>query len=341
VFTRHSIDVHDEGKTGSSPRPRSREPKVGVALGAGAARGWSHIGVLQELAAHGIAPTIVAGTSIGAVVGGCYAADRLEALEAFARSLTRRRVLSLMDFSFSGAGLLAGSRLKKGLEDQLSGFQIETLPRAFAVVATEIGTGHEVWLRGGNLVEAIRASYALPGIFEPVRVGSRWLFDGALVNPIPVSVCRALGADVVIAVNLVGDNAFRGTVISDHKSLDRTLQDLEREAPATPAHPTGFFSGMGGNFRRHFGRREDGAPGIANAMVDAFNISQDRISRSRLAGDPPDVLINARNSHIGLFDFHRAEELIAIGREAVRRSLSEIADYVALAPKNNDAPNPS
>jgi NTE family protein len=340
VFSRNSSDIHDEGKSASGPVLRPHELKIGVALGAGAARGWSHIGVLQELAAHGIAPSVVAGTSIGAVVGGCYAADRLEALDYFARSLTKRRVLSLMDFTFSGLGLLSGGRLKKGLEDELSGFQIETLPRAFAVVATEIGTGHEVWLRKGNLVEAIRASYALPGIFEPVRVGNRWLFDGALVNPVPVTVCRALGADVVIAVNLVGDNAFRGTVISDQKSLDRTLEELEHEAPVGPANPTGFFRGMSSNFRRHFGRRHDGAPGIANAMVDAFNITQDRISRSRLAGDPPDVLINARNSHVGLFDFHRADELISIGREAVRRCLSEIADYIALTPPSGDASNP-
>ncbi|MGP0060527.1 MAG: patatin-like phospholipase family protein [Beijerinckiaceae bacterium] len=336
MFIRNIFDVPGEGKSGGGALP-PREPKIGVALGAGAARGWSHIGVLRELAAHGIVPSIVAGTSIGAVVGGCYAADRLEALEFFARSLTKRRVLSLMDFSFSGVGLLAGSRLRKGLEEELSGRHIETLPKTFAVVATEIGTGHEVWLRKGNLVEAIRASYALPGIFEPVKLGGRWLFDGALVNPVPVNVCRALGADVVIAVNLVGDNAFRGTVISDQLSLDRTLRELDQEASESRPSASGFLRGVGGNMRRHFGRRADGAPGIANAMMVAFNITQDRISRSRLAGDPPDVLINARNSHIGLFDFHRADELIAIGREAVRRSLSEIADYVVLVSNNESA----
>ncbi|MGO9007895.1 MAG: patatin-like phospholipase family protein [Beijerinckiaceae bacterium] len=339
MFTRNIFDVPGEGKSGGGAPP-PREPKIGIALGAGAARGWSHIGVLQELAAHGVVPTIVAGTSIGAVVGGCYAADRLEALEFFTRSLTKRRVLSLMDLSFSGVGLLGGGRLRKGLEEELSGRHIETLPKAFAVVATEIGTGHEVWLRKGSLVEAIRASYALPGIFEPVKVGGRWLFDGALVNPVPVTVCRALGADVVIAVNLVGDNAFRGTVISDQISLDRTLRDLDQEDSASRPSATEFLHGVGGNLRRHFGRRDDGAPGIANAMMDAFNITQDRISRSRLAGDPPDVLINARNSHIGLFDFHRADELIAIGREAVRRSLSEIADFMVLVRNKDNASTP-
>jgi NTE family protein len=337
VFTRNILEHTGEGKSGSGGLP-PRELKIGVALGAGAARGWSHIGVLQELAAHGIVPTIVAGTSIGAVVGGCYAAGQLGALELFARSLTKKRVLSLMDFTFSGVGLLAGNRLQKGLEDALADRTIETLPKVCAVVATEIGTGHEVWLRKGNLVEAIRASYALPGIFEPVKVGGRWLFDGALVNPVPVTVCRALGADMVIAVNLVGDNAFRGTVISDQLSLDQMPTDLDQEGAASRHSASAFLKGMGGNLRRHFGRRDDGAPGIAHAMMDAFNITQDRISRSRLAGDPPDVLINARNSHIGLFDFHHAEELIAIGREAVRRSLAEISDYAQLVSQSENAP---
>ena len=323
------IEANGESKVGGGG-PRPRDLKIGIALGAGAARGWSHIGVIKELAVRGIVPSVVAGTSIGAVVGGCYAADRLDALETFALSLTKRRVLNLMDFTLSGIGLLSGGRLKKGLEEELAGRHVETLPKAFAAVATEIGTGHEVWLRKGSLVEAIRASYALPGIFEPVRVGGRWLFDGALVNPVPVTVCRALGADVVIAVNLVGDNAFRGTIISDHTSLEQTLRDIDDEQNRAAASQGGFLRDMGGNLRRHFGRRSDGAPGIANAMMEAFNITQDRISRSRLAGDPPDVLINARNAHIGLFDFHRADELIAIGREAVRRSLSEIEDSVAL-----------
>jgi NTE family protein len=325
------------GANGTAPGQSlktSQSFKIGIALGAGAARGWSHIGVLQELVAHGIVPEIIAGTSIGAVVGGCYAADRLGALERFTRSLTKRRVFSLMDWSLSGVGLLGGNRLKKSLEEELADRTIETLPKRFAVVATDVGTGHEIWLRQGNLVEAIRASYALPGIFEPVRFNGRWLFDGALVNPVPVTVCRVLGADMVIAVNIIGDNAFRGTVISDSLSLDRTFNgtgngEVEDEAPEARAKR----AGANDHLRRNFGRHENGAPGIAGAVMDAFNITQDRISRSRLAGDPPDVMINARNSHIGLFDFHRADELIAIGREAARRALGDIAEYMAFAPR--------
>src|SRR6516162_5952903 len=216
---------------------RSRRSKVGVVLGAGAARGWAHIGAMQELDALGFRPDVVVGSSIGSLVGGCYAAGRLEMLEAFARSLTRRRVFRLLDFSFSGGGLIGGERLRARLEAELSGLQIEDLPIRFAGVATQIGDGHEIWLRRGSLVDAIRASYALPGLFEPVNVDGRWLFDGALVNPVPVSVARALGAERVIALNILSDTVGRGTAIQD--PFGRT-----EPAPAVEEPPPRDASGM-------------------------------------------------------------------------------------------------
>ena len=194
---------------------RLRPARLGVVLGAGAARGWAHIGALQELNALGIRPDVVVGSSIGTLVGGCYAAGKLDMLEAFARSLTRRRMFGLIDFSFAGGGLIGGERLRARLEAELGGLRIEDLPIRFAGVATEIGGGHEIWLRRGLLVEAIRASYALPGVFEPVRVEGRWMFDGAIVNPVPVSVARALGAERVIAFNISSDSVGRGTAIQN------------------------------------------------------------------------------------------------------------------------------
>ncbi|MDB5595918.1 MAG: family protein rssA [Hyphomicrobiales bacterium] len=339
-FTRKTFEKSEGGGPAPSPvEPARRRPVVGLALGAGAARGWSHIGVLRELAAHGLKPDIIAGTSIGAVVGGCYAGGQLDALEGFARSLSRRRIFSLMDVSFSGTGLIGGARLKALLDDALADRTIESLPNGFAAVATEMGSGHEIWLTRGHLVDALRASYALPGIFEPVRVSGRWLFDGALVNPVPVTVCRALGAELVIAVNIISDTLFRGTVISDQLVLDRTLQTLGEQASGAAADAPGFLTGMRGrasSLRRQFGRQSDGAPGIASAMMDAFNITQDRIARSRLAGDPPDVMISARLGKIGLFDFHRADELITMGREAARRAIPDIAEHIALLPTGDD-----
>jgi NTE family protein len=303
--------------------------KIGIALGAGAARGWSHIGVLLELAAHGIHPEVVAGTSIGAVVGACYVSGKLPEIEGFARSLTTKAVLSLMDVSFSGIGILTGRKLRERLEQTIGDKSFAELDKVFGVVATECGTGNEVWVTKGNVARAVRASYALPGIFEPVNINGRWLFDGALVNPVPVTVCRALGADLVIAVNLVGDTVYRGSVITDPQSLEPALERLAG-APSVQAKSltARIFGGVSGNFRRLFGKREDGAPGIGSAMMDAFNIAQGRISRSRLAGDPPDAIINARLSEIGLFDFHRAEELIEMGRTAARRAIPDITECV-------------
>lgn len=342
AFTRRFYDKSSEGGGGApapdnSPKPVAKPPKrrpvVGIALGSGAARGWSHIGVLRELAANGVVPDIIAGTSIGAVVGGCYAADRLDAVEGFARSLTKRRVFGLIDVSFSGGALLSGEKLKAYLAREVGERTFEDLARPFAAVATECGTGHEIWLTRGPLNAAIRASYAMPGIFEPVKIGGRWLFDGALVNPIPVTVCRALGADLVIAVNLIADNLFRGTVIHDHAFSDRALETIAKQVIGDATEADAPVAAAKGSFlRRQFGRREDGAPGIANAMMDAINISQDRISRSRLAGDPPDVMIKPRLGNFGLFDFHRAEELIAVGREAARRALPDISEHMALTP---------
>src|ERR1700730_13580134 len=248
----------------------ARWPNLGIALGAGGARGWSHIGVLLELNAQGIYPEIVAGTSIGALVGGAYAAGKLNEIEMFARGLTRKRVISLMDVSFSGVSFLGGERLRRELEQEFSRRSFEDLDKKFATVATEIGSGHEIWLTKGDVADAIRASYAMPGIFEPVKINGRWLFDGALVNPIPVTLCRALGAEIVIAVNLVSDTTFRGTVIHDPLSIEPTLEKYSFCAPQRTLSAR-IFGGMGGNLRRLFGKREDGAPGIANAMMDAFN----------------------------------------------------------------------
>ena len=300
--------------------------KIGLALGGGSARGWAHIGVLRALNAEGIHPDIIAGTSIGAVVGGCYVAGELGALEQFARQLTRRKVLGFLDFNFSGSGLINGQRLCDILDRQLKGITIEAMEKRFVAVATEIGTGHEVWLSHGRLVDAMRASYALPGIFRPVAINGRWLFDGALVNPIPVSVCRALGARYVIAVNLAADSCGRGTVVPH-------LEAADPEEP-TPEQPEPGLIQRNGRAvkkllqRQVFGRTDNG-PGISRVMMEAFNIVQDRIARSRLAGDQPDVIIQPRLPTFGLFDFHRADALIECGVAATRREIEDIKLEIA------------
>ncbi len=302
-------------------------PKIGLALGAGAARGWSHIGVLRELADNGIKPDVVAGTSIGAVVGGCYAANKLDQIETFARSLTKRRVFAMMDLSFSGMSLINGDRLKTALERELESIKIEDLPIPFAAVATEVGTGHELWLQRGPLALAIRASYALPGVFEPMRIGDHFLFDGALVNPVPVTVCRALGADFVIAVNITADTMYRSKVIPNQSAAAQPTE-AGAKGPFAGRSSTGIEDRL---LPRYFERRAGDAPNVATAMIDAFNIIQDRILRSRLAGDPPDATINARLDDVGMFDFHKADQLITLGRAAAKRALPNIFQHTPIA----------
>ncbi len=295
------------------------KPTIGIALGGGAARGWAHIGVLKSLIAAGLEPDIVAGTSIGAVAGACFVTGRLSALEDFACTLTRRRIFGFLDVNFAGSGLITGQRLSSRLEHHLREFTIERLERKFVAVATELGTGHEVWLNKGSLVNALQASFALPGIFRPVQINGRWLIDGALVNPIPVSVCRALGARIVIAVNLSNDIFSKGAVIHDHGAL------------AEPARLSDEVELLGSNGRaavhllhRQIFGRTNGAPGMSAVMMDAINITQDRIARSRLAGDPPDITIGPKLGSIGLFDFHRACEAIELGARAADKHVEEI-----------------
>jgi NTE family protein len=310
-----------------------RRPVIGLALGGGAARGFAHIGILRALLAQGIVPNVVVGTSIGAVVGGAYAAGHLDTLEEWARSLRGRNILSYLDIRLNGSGLIGGDRLASQLEASLGKTLIEELPLKFASVATEVRTGHEIWLTHGRMVDAMRASYALPGIFAPVLVGDRWLVDGALVNPVPVSAARALGAEIVIAANLSSDIFTHSTTIYAHGAPTVTPEAVT--APAPPKRGLGkFFSPERTVKREFFGG--GGRPGISSIMVDAFNIMQDRITRARLAGDPPDMLITPRVGQIGWFDFHRAADLIDFGARATERAIESIQEaiHVLVPPKS-------
>lgn len=319
----------DRAVEASAETPKSTRPTIGLALGGGAARGFAHIGVMRTLLARGIVPDIIVGTSIGAVVGGCYAANQLDPFEEWGRKLTKRGILRYLDVSFSGSGLIGGKALAEPLLAALGEQRIEDLPIPFAAIATEFDTGHEIWLTHGRLADALRASYSLPGIFPPVRLGGRWLVDGALVNPVPVSAARALGARVVIAVHLNSDLSGRGTVIASHGS------DENDETPIAPAvdenvRRSGFtelFTGGHTLLRAVFGSRE--RPGIPTVMIEAFNVMQDRITRARMAGDPPDVLITPKVGGVGWFDFHRAAEAIELGVQATEKVLPEIEENLA------------
>jgi NTE family protein len=297
----------------------TRKPKIGLALGGGVARGWAHIGVLKRLQEIGLRPDIVCGTSVGALAGGFWLAGELAGLEAWARGLTKRRMLSYFDLMLTGSGLMGGQRLRDTMQKYIEGKRIEDLPAEFVAVTTELGTGHETWLRQGPLADAIEAAYALPGVFPPRAVDGRWLIDGALVNPLPVSVCRALGARVVIGVGLHVDAFSRaaGPNLKRAESPDlQSAKTLEKEASGNLAERL---------MLRKLFNPTGGAPGLGSVMLASFNIVMDRITRARLAGDPPDVLITPQVGHIPLLDFDRADELIALGREAADYSAPRIA----------------
>jgi len=309
---------HEGGNGGDLPvEPDRIEPEpartagIALALGGGAARGWAHIGVLRALDEAGIQIDMIAGTSIGALVGGCYLAGKLDELEDFARSLTKRRIFGLLDVHFGGSGLLGGMKLTARMQEHLDGLRIEDLPKPFVSVAAEIRTGHEIWLSSGSLINAMRASYALPGVFEPITCNRRVLIDGALVNPVPVSVCRAHEQPLVVAVNLHYDLFGRAAVIKH--AADMPANTPETEAPAKA--PLVVDRGPSERETRL---------GITGVMVEAFNIIQDRISRARMAGDPPDLCLLPKLGHIGLTEFHRADEAIRLGYETTRAQLSEL-----------------
>ncbi len=324
-----------------NPTPSPSRPKLGLALGSGSARGWAHIGVIRALEEQGLIPDVICGCSIGALVGGAYAAGALDRLTDWVRALDRWQIVKLMDVSLEG-GLIEGDVLMSDFGQQLADLSIEQLPRPFSCVATDLRTGREVWLREGSLLDAVRASIALPGLFTPFHHQGRWLVDGGLVNPIPVSICRAMGAEHIIAVNLNGD------IVGKH------LRDAE--AQVTPGWGFGnrpqdllrqWYERINGDLlsrveplldrlgivdepsERQDPRSKLPTPGLFEVTASAINIMQDRITRSRMAGDPPDLLISPRLAHLGLMEFDRAEEAIEEGYRAVQRQLTTLNELFA------------
>jgi NTE family protein len=294
----------------SAPRKR----RVGLALGSGSARGWAHVGVIHALERAGIKPDLVCGTSIGALVGAAYAAGELERFEQWLLGLGVRDVLAFLDVRMNG-GMIKGERLMEFFRLNFIDRPIEELPMPFAAVATELGTGAEVWLREGSTVAALRASIALPALFAPAVHEGRVLVDGALVNPVPVSLARAMGAEVVIAVDLSSDILGR-----------RMRTEQEVEAPA--AEISEWRRRLQGRLSTLMPARADDdapkLPSILEVVATSINIMQVRVTRSRMAGDPPDAVVAPRLAHLGLLDFHRAREAIEVGERAVEAALPSL-----------------
>ena len=303
------------------PQAEKDHIHVGLALGSGSARGWAHIGVIQALGEIGIEPEIVAGTSIGAIVGAAYAGDQLEMLDEWVRSLSWKKIVKFLGMSPLSGGFIQGEKLYEFAQTHIQDMTIDSLPRTLGVVATDLDTGREVWFQDGPLLEAVRASIGLPGLFAPVNLNGRWLVDGGLTNPVPISLCRAMGADVIIAVNLNGDivgkharnRKGRNIKASMSENAEAAFLDRISSQLKHSLHETGDEL-----WSRLFGESHD-APGMLEVLASSLNIMQDRITRSRMGGDPPEIILSPRLSHLGLMEFDQANIAIAEGRAAVQR----------------------
>ncbi|MDO2946907.1 patatin-like phospholipase family protein [Aeromonas simiae] len=282
----------------------SRKPRLGLALGSGAARGWAHIGIIRGLERMGITPDLVAGCSIGSFVGAAYAAGELDKLEEWVRGFTRLQVVGLLDPAFSG-GLFRGDKVFGIAASQLAQSQLEDLPIPFACIATELDTGREIWLKRGALRQAVRASCGMPGLLTPTQLDGRWLVDGAVVNPVPISLARAMGAEVVIAVNL---NADTHQPWADEPDGGRSLNPLIQWFNRGEQVPT---------------------PGMWSVMSGSINIMQERITRARMAGDPPEIQLTPRLGAFSILDFHRAADAIEEGEACIERQRPQLEEELS------------
>lgn len=303
--------------------------KIGLALGSGSSRGWAHIGIINALVEIGIEPDIICGTSIGSLVGASYLSNKLGKLEKWVSSLTKFKIASFFEINASFNGFVNIEKMHNFLNKYVanSALLIESFDKSYAAIATDLKTGKEVWFTKGSVIEAVWASISLPGLFPIIKNNNMWLVDGGLVNPVPVSVCRALGADIVIAVNLNGDIVGKHFKKAKHSAKQEIgviskINDLVKDYTKSPKNKTLDFQ----LFSSH--QSKDKPPSLFEAIASSINITQDRITRSRIAITPPDILLSPKLSHIKLLEFYRAKEAIIEGAKCVQNVKSELIQLI-------------
>ena len=301
-------------------------PSVALVLGSGGARGLAHIGVIEAIEARGLRIAAIAGSSMGALVGGIYASGRLPAYRDWALELTRTDVFRLLDFGIGRPGLFTGDRLMDELEEIVGQHRIESLPIPFTAVATDLRAQREVWLTRGPLFDAIRASMAIPLVFTPVKLGGRELVDGGLLNPVPIAAMRQALADVVIAVD-VNVRAANAPAANAHGHEARRAltgsQDPAQLPVATGAEEEGDKDTAGSMFAQWFTRKaaEQAQTGLIDLMARSLDTMQGQLSRMQLAFDPPDILVRISRESSFFYEFWRTRELIEIGRQQADHAL--------------------
>jgi len=307
----------------------SNNYRVGLVLGAGAARGWAHIGVLKALAAEGIRPDIICGCSIGALVAASSATGHLDTLEKRVHEMTVSRVIGYFDISLRGGGIIEGRWILDFFRESIEDIDIANATPAFGAVATDLASGRETWLTSGSMIDAVRASVAIPGLLTPILIRGRWHVDGALVNPLPVSLCRALGADLIIAVSLNGNLMARPKPVAVTPALTAAPGELDvaEVTDSSWKRWLGYGRSTDAGATQH-GPPADNRPGYLEVVSQTFFIVQDFVSRIRLAADPVDVLIAPDVGQLGWLEFHRAAEAIEAGEAAVASSLPAIRSFI-------------
>lgn len=332
---------------------KQNEVVIGLALGSGSARGFAHIGIIRELEENGIVPKVICGSSVGAMVGASWATNRMDKLESWARQLTGFQTARFLNINSKFAGFIDHGRFDRFLSENVADDDdlIENFKCTYGAVSTDLSNARETWIREGSLKEAVWTSMSLPGLFPARRYGDRWHTDGGLVNPVPVSLCHSLGANLIIAVNLNGDIMGRHRTMVDQQqegsrpepAAESVDTEVEKDAPAIVKWSrenrlTQTISSLTDQYATSFlssdepASKESGkvhAPSVLDAMAAAINIMQDRITRSRMAGDPPDILLVPRLSNFRLLDMGRAAEAIDEGRRCVRRMLPEIKRLIS------------
>lgn len=297
-----------------------RKVKIGLALGSGAAKGWAHIGVINALTRAGVEIDVVAGCSVGALVGAAYVNDKLPQMEKWVSAFRYWDVIRLMDLSWQRGGLLRGERVFNHVRQLITHNALESCGKPFGVVATNLSSGRELWLTEGDLHQAVRASCSMPGLLPPVGYNGYWLVDGAVVNPVPVSLTRALGADIVIAVDLQHD-----AHLMQQDLLSVTPQNSDE---AVSAAALSWAKKIRQRLVGLTHRRATQTPGAMEIMSTSIQVLENRLKRNRMAGDPPDVLIQPFCPQISTLDFHRAKEAIEAGKAAVEKKMDELLPLV-------------
>jgi len=327
--------------------------KVGLALGSGGARGWAHIGAIRALEAAGITIDYIAGTSIGAFVGGIHAVNQLHDLEEFVKEIDWKTIVSLLDVEFPTQGLLDGDKVYDLIYTHVLDCNLEETTIPFHCVATDLSTQKAVILKRGSMVDAVRASLSIPGVFTPFNREETYLVDGGVVNPVPVDVVQAMGSDIVIAINLnypyslppeestdAAKNGETQEILSEMKSSETTSETGNQE---NQTYRIALLNTIKSRYEavqetlvqkmdNWLPERNDNnpqTPNIFDVIGSTINIMEQQVTQINLQLYQPDILLQPRLSQYGIFDFHQAETLMQEGYRCVEAALPEIKEKLS------------